>query len=605
MPNSQKSKNLSLFKIAVGLSIACFFKNPYICICLFLYLLLTEKLRSFLFVVLILSCIVIRYFRCDFVSYGIVENQKNGAYIVDKIFYKTKLYTDEELKPGTVLFFEKKSDTPASKSDLAKNVLFVSDSYAVDSVFLPRYLINRRISSYSKETADILNRYLYDTYSSEDLRFSLGYGYLVYSLIRKLRKKSDLVCICFIFLFSILFRSDIRFLFILIGIIGKRLKITKENILAVKMIFICLFNDMIYQNVSVELILLLEVFEVFEFGIDFSTYMMLLESLLFGEIDLIYSFFFHAIDIIRTFTAVLILILFLFPATEPLFLGILSLFSYLYETDLSVRGRISVISLLLFGAVLRLFPHDSGVFRKTVLLLCIVSPLNHPFLHVSFIDVGQGDSTLIHDSLYRTCVLIDTGSSYQYYSLKKTLFCEGIYRIDYLIITHDDEDHNGNIENLKKDFQIMNIIETGMDIDCRRVFLKYYDLYDSDNDNDSSLVYAMRINSVSFLFTGDISSDMEKELLHRYGPMKIDVLKVAHHGSYTSSSRYFISSILPRFAIISTSGRYGHPHDTVLSVLDDYKVKYYVTRDDGTITFSFSRFLDFITTGKGEFVIIS
>ncbi len=127
----------------------------------------------------------------------------------------------------------------------------------------------------------------------------------------------------------------------------------------------------------------------------------------------------------------------------------------------------------------------------------------------------------------------------------------------------------------------------------------------SDNDNDLSLVYAARIGSVSFLFTGDISSDMEKELLHRYGLMKIDILKVAHHVSYTSSSRYFISSILPRFAIISTSGRYGHPHDIVLSILDDYKVKYYVTRDDGTITFSFSRFLDFITTGKGEFVIIS
>ena len=98
---------------------------------------------------------------------------------------------------------------------------------------------------------------------------------------------------------------------------------------------------------------------------------------------------------------------------------------------------------------------------------------------------------------------------------------------------------------------------------------------------------------------------MEKELLYRYGPMKIDILKVAHHGSYTSSSRYFISSILTRFAIISTSGRYGHPHNIVLSILDDYKVKYYVTKDDGTITFSFSRFLDFITTGKGEFVIIS
>ncbi|MBQ2657369.1 MAG: MBL fold metallo-hydrolase [Erysipelotrichaceae bacterium] len=226
-------------------------------------------------------------------------------------------------------------------------------------------------------------------------------------------------------------------------------------------------------------------------------------------------------------------------------------------------------------------------------------------MHVSFIDVGQGDATLIRDSLYHTCILIDTGSSYQYYSLKKALFNEGIYRIDYLVITHDDEDHNGNIENLKNDFKIQNIIETGTSIDHERIYMKYYDLYGFDNDNDSSLVYSFRIDSVTFLFTGDISAEAERELIHRYGPMNIDVLKVAHHGSYTSSSRYFISSILPRFAVISTSGRYGHPHDVVLSVLNDYKVKYYITRDDGTITFSFSRFLDFITTGKGEFVIIS
>ncbi len=605
MSNSKGSKNLSLFKIAVSLLIACFFKNLYICICLFLYLLLTEKLKSFIFIFFILLCITVQHFQCDFLSYGIVENQKNGAYIIDKLFYKTKIYTDEQLNGGTILFFEEKSDISASKNDLIHNIIYVSDSYEICTVFLPRYLIYRRINSFNDETVNILNRFLYDIYSSDDLRFSLGYGYLIYSFIRKLRKKSEIACICFILLFCILFRSDIRFTFILIGIIGKRLKLSKENTFAVKMIFICLFNFMIYQNVSVELILLLEVFEIFEFGIDFSTYMMLLESFLFGEIDLIYSFLFHVIDKARTFIVILLLILFLFPAFEPYFLRILNIFSYMYEMNLSIRGKISIISLLLFKIVLKLFPHDSGLYRKVILLLCILSPLNHPFLHVSFIDVGQGDATLIRDSLYNTCILIDTGSSYQYYSLKKTLFNEGIYKIDYLIITHNDEDHNGNIENLKTDFKIQNIIDTGTSIDHERIYMKYYGLYGFDNDNDSSLVYSFRIDSVTFLFTGDISAEAERELIHRYGPMNIDVLKVAHHGSYTSSSRYFISSILPRFAVISTSGRYGHPHDVVLSVLNDYKVKYYITRDDGTTTFSFSRFLDFITTGKGEFVIIS
>lgn len=231
--------------------------------------------------------------------------------------------------------------------------------------------------------------------------------------------------------------------------------------------------------------------------------------------------------------------------------------------------------------------------------------MNHPFLHVSFIDVGQGDATLIRDSIFNSSVLIDTGSSYQYYNLKQALFNEGLYKINYLIITHNDEDHDGNLENLKNDFQIENIIQTGCDIHFRRLDLKNYRLMNANNKNDTSLVYSLNIDRVSFLFTGDITADTEKELIQRYGPFDIDVLKVAHHGSSTSSSPYFISSILPRFAVISTSGRYGHPHDNVLSILNRYKVKYYVTKDDGTVTFSFSRFLDFITTEKGEFVIIS
>jgi len=218
--------------------------------------------------------------------------------------------------------------------------------------------------------------------------------------------------------------------------------------------------------------------------------------------------------------------------------------------------------------------------------------------------VGQGDSILIRYPLSGNCILIDTGSSYNYYKLRKRLFAEGIYKIDYLILSHDDSDHNGNVENLSTDFNIGSIITEGKDIEFGNIFLDYLETGTYDNDNDNSLVYYLEINNVSFLFTGDISDDVERVLIQKYGPLSVDVLKVSHHGSYTATSPYFISNILPSYAVISTSGMYNHPHYTVINTLKRYLVHYFITKESGTVSFYFSRFVDFIKTDKNEFVII-
>ena len=85
---------------------------------------------------------------------------------------------------------------------------------------------------------------------------------------------------------------------------------------------------------------------------------------------------------------------------------------------------------------------------------------------------------------------------------------------------------------------------------------------------------------------------------------RIDVLKVSHHGSRSGTSRYFISKTLPAFAVISTSGNYGHPHEEVIDILDSFKVDTYITRDCGTIGFYFTGVLDFIKTDNNDFGII-
>ena len=179
------------------------------------------------------------------------------------------------------------------------------------------------------------------------------------------------------------------------------------------------------------------------------------------------------------------------------------------------------------------------------------------------------------------------------------------YKIDYLIISHDDEDHNGNIENLQKDFRIGEIIETGKEFSFRSINYHYLYLGDFKDDNDNSLVYLLRIDDYDFLFTGDLSKQVENKIYEKYGPLKIDFLKVSHHGSYTGTSPYLIGNILPEYAIISTNGKYDHPSSETLDTLERYMVRYFITKYTGNVDIYFSGLLDFIKTGKNDFVIIN
>ena len=89
------------------------------------------------------------------------------------------------------------------------------------------------------------------------------------------------------------------------------------------------------------------------------------------------------------------------------------------------------------------------------------------------------------------------------------------------------------------------------------------------------------------MFTGDISKDVERLISVKTNINKINVLKVSHHGSKTSSDSNFISSILPDFAIISTNGMYNHPHFNTLETLNSYLSDIYITKNDKDIEFYF------------------
>ena len=116
---------------------------------------------------------------------------------------------------------------------------------------------------------------------------------------------------------------------------------------------------------------------------------------------------------------------------------------------------------------------------------------------------------------------------------------------------------------------------------------KLYFLNNKDygNENDNSSVIYTELNNHKFLFMGDAGVEVEQDLIEKYNLQDIDVLKVGHHGSRTSSSKNFIDEVSPKYSIISVGkdNRYGHPNSNVLDNLDDSKI--YRTDQHGSIMF--------------------
>ena len=122
-----------------------------------------------------------------------------------------------------------------------------------------------------------------------------------------------------------------------------------------------------------------------------------------------------------------------------------------------------------------------------------------------------------------------------------------------------------------------------LNIDNNKLYFLQTKGYDNENDN-SNVIYT-ELNGYKFMFMGDASTTTEKEILNKYNLTDIDVLKVGHHGSKTSSSKEFISEINSRYSIISVgkNNRYGHPNKETLDNLENTKI--YRTDQDGSIMF--------------------
>ncbi len=233
--------------------------------------------------------------------------------------------------------------------------------------------------------------------------------------------------------------------------------------------------------------------------------------------------------------------------------------------------------------------------------------------YVIFFDVGQGDCAAIISKFHKDVVLIDTGGLRNYtVSDNVILYFKsiGITKIDTLLLTHGDYDHMGDAENVINNMKVKKVIlnkgnnndleNSLIDLlnkkhieyshDASTIEIENASVYSLNNgvykdENNSSNVLLIQMDNKNLLFMGDAEKEAEENILANYDLPKIDILKVGHHGSNTSSSKDFINKIEPGYAIISVgrNNRYHHPNKEVLDTLRGSVI--YRTDQDGSVIF--------------------
>ena len=244
------------------------------------------------------------------------------------------------------------------------------------------------------------------------------------------------------------------------------------------------------------------------------------------------------------------------------------------------------------------------VYRKILLassltFIFYLLPIENQFsVKISFINVGQGDSTLIR---YKNkSYLIDTGGNLTMDLATQCLIpylrSQRIYKLDSVFITHYDFDHYGALDSLKRNFIVDNVYDYNSIFPIQKDNIKFNNLNTfwsetTENENDKSLVLYLEFCNTKFLLMGDAPSNIEKEIMKKY-TITCDVLKLGHHGSKDSSCIEFLKMVKPKVAIISCGkhNKYKHPNDETLKRLEQLKIPYRRTDFESTITYQFSAY---------------
>lgn len=347
-------------------------------------------------------------------------------------------------------------------------------------------------------------------------------------------------------------------------------------------------------------------------------YISLLSFLVSIPITIYNSFEINIISILLNIILVPIISIIILPLTIltyifPILDSILYLFTNTLETISLFISKInitkiifpkpSLLIIVLYYIIILLSYQNKKYFYLNIILLIII--YIYPYLNSNFevvmFEVGEADCHLIKYPYNKNTILIDTGKNE--YKIKNEVIpylkSIGIKKIDYLIITHGDEDHIGGSITLINNFQVKNVVlnkgtftdlekeliknlnkkKIPYQINISKINLSNHTIYllnntKYNNENDNSIITYFTYQKYKFLYMGDASITTEDNLLENYNLNNISILKVGHHGSNTSSSKDFISQINPSISLISVGENniYHHPNKEVINNLSKSRI---------------------------------
>lgn len=237
-------------------------------------------------------------------------------------------------------------------------------------------------------------------------------------------------------------------------------------------------------------------------------------------------------------------------------------------------------------------------------------------LEVHYLDVGQGDSTLIVCDGH--AMLIDAGDNSLGTQIQMYLQKQGVTSLDYVIGTHPDADHIGGLDVILYKFDCDKVIMPDYEKDTATfrdvqmamrqkgykqtlpevgeefilggavfTILAPNQIYEN-SANDNSVAIMLRHGENRFLFTGDAEEDSENDMLENEFSLSADVYKASHHGSKTANTEAFMEAVSPTYAVIScgADNRYGHPHAEVMNRFREMGIQVFRTDTQGTIVAS-------------------
>ncbi|MCD7083396.1 DNA internalization-related competence protein ComEC/Rec2 [Limosilactobacillus fastidiosus] len=361
----------------------------------------------------------------------------------------------------------------------------------------------------------------------------------------------------------------------------------------------------------------------------------------------------HLLTFICSFLIIPVFSTFIFPAViiSALLFHYLPLFPLLINNILRgfewLLGEISywpgmisfgkpttAVTWLLFFATLFLIDH----YRVKPLLvlgglyLLVFMGIHVPLSgEVTFVDIGQGDSAIIRYPVSNRVEMIDTGGKLRFgrqsvrsqsdYAMRTSvnyLKSCGISKIDTIYLSHHDVDHIGYLTTILQNFKVQKVVvPSGMerqrtllklvptdslqvpqiipvkndDVISKSKLYVLHPFNKGEGNNEDSMVLAGTFGQLSFMFMGDLDRHGEREIIRNYPELRVDILKLGHHGSKTSSDPRFIKQVAPQIGIISAGrqNRYGHPNQETLLTLHKNNIKAISTQQYGMIRYRYSK----------------